>query len=578
MRPRVASVFAAAAMLLFPAVAQAQGGQQVTGRFQVLIPSLEPVNGAKDNFGKDVAKELRDMIDDLATHQPVAERDLKAALRQYDIDEDDLNCIRARQLASQMQVAVVVCGTTAPAPGDKMFEVTSKFVTVETGEEFDVPAFTSQEREKEQTARRIYVAFETLVQQQRHAHFCAEYAQSQQWDNALDNCNKAIELNPTGLSSIYTRGMIYVNQERWDEALTEFEHLLEMNPIHENGLKAAGVAAARADRGDLSLRYFQRFLELNPRDSQVRMNIAYDAATAGDSYGAMVLIDEGLALEPDNIDLWQQKAGYAMSAAERMFQQNGNEVTDEAATLYRASIEAYDKVFAARADQVNVSQRRNVISAYQRLGELDRAQQAAATALQTWPNEAQLWSVNADVLQKMGRIEEAISALDRVTQIDPAYANVRARKGMWLLEADRTQEAVAALQEAVALGEQSADNIANIFFGSGYNKGVGPQNWGVAVAMFRHADSFAEGADVKTKIGFWLGYGLLKQGEALQQPQTLQTAQRTKPLFQEAVRLLQGSTRYAEIESSVNAGQIQNLVNAANQYLEIQDAIIRRGS
>ncbi len=578
MRLRAAGVVALSALVLLPVAVQAQGGQQVTGRFQVLIPNLEPMNGAKDGFGKDVAKELREMIDDLATHQPVQERALKAALRQYDIDEDDLNCIRARQLASQMQVAVVVCGSTTPAPGDKMFEVASKFVTVETGEEFDVPVFTAQEREKEGTARQIFVAFETLVQQQRHAHFCAEYAQSQQWDNALDNCNKAIDLNPTGLSSIYTRGMIYVNQERWEEALGEFDHLLEMNPIHENGLKAAGVAAARADRGELALSYFQRFLELNPQDAQVRMNIAYDAATAGDSYGAMVLIEEGLEFEPDNIDLWQQKAGYAMSAAERMFQQNGNTVTEEGKALYRASIEAYDRVFAARADQVNVSQRRNVISAYQRLGELEMAQRAAEEALRTWPNEAQLWSVNADVLQKVGRLEEAIAALDRVTQIDPAYANVRARKGMWLLEADRTDEAVTALQDAVSRGEQSADNIANIFFGSGYTKGVGPQNWGMAVSMFRHADRFAEGDDVKTKVGFWLGYGLLKQGEAMQQPQTLQTAQRTRPMFEEAVRRLQGSRRYAEIETSVNAGQIQNLVNAANQYLEIQDAIIRRGS
>ena len=292
----------------------------------------------------------------------------------------------------------------------------------------------------------------------------------------------------------------------------------------------------------------------------------------------MVLINEGLEVEPENLDLWQQKAGYAMSAAERIFQQNSNEVTPESQELYTASIEAYDRVYAARPEEATVGQRRNVISAYQRLDQLDQAQQAAEEALTTWPDEAQLWSVNADVLQKMGRIEDAIAALDRVTEIDPTYANVGARKGMWLLEAERTDEAVSALTAAVERGEQSGDNVANIFFGIGHRQGVQPENWSKAVQLFRHADGFAEDADVQVKLDFWLGYALLRHGQGLQAPNTLDSAQRTRPMFQESLSRLQGAGRYAEIESSVNAGQIQNLVDAARQFLEIQDAIIRRGS
>ena len=44
-------------------------------------------------------------------------------------------------------------------------------------------------------------------------------------------------------------------------------------------------------------------------------------------------------------------------------------------------------------------------------------------------------------------------------------------------EADRGDEAIAALREAISRGEQSADNIANIFFGNGHRQGVQPQNW-----------------------------------------------------------------------------------------------------
>ena len=559
---------------LFPGAGYAQNIQQVTGRFQVLIPNLEAKEGADDDFGKRVAAELRMLIDDLGTHRSVEDDAFEKARDEFDVDEDELTCALARQLAQQMQVAVVVCGSTVPAAGDEMFEVVSSFVTVENGETFDVPTFTAHGKEPAVAASRIFDVFELAVEQQRRAQFCAEYVMGEQWDSALDNCGRAIELNPAGVSSIYMRGMAYMKLERWDNALQDFERVLELDPIHENGLKAAGFVSAQIGGGDAALGYYQRFLQLSPGDVRVRMNVAYEAATAGEPLGAMVLIDEGLAIEPDNVDLWLQKAGYAMSAAERIFKESGNEVDEESSALYRASIEAYDKVFAARAGEVKVSQRRNVISAYQRLGDLEMAQQAAEEALQTWPDEAQLWSVNADVLQKMGRLEEAIAALDRALESDSTYPNVWVRKGTWLLEADRSDEAATALGEAVSRGGQSGDRVANIFFANGYRQGVQQENWSRAVARFRQAVPHAEGEEVKPKVGFWLGYALLKYGEVLQQPQTLESAQRTRPMFAEALSRLQGSGAYSEIDAT----QLQNLVKAATQFLEIQDAIIRRGS
>ena len=108
-------------LLIAPMVSQSHTaeGQAVGGRFRVLVPNLEPMEDARDNFGKDVAKELRKLINDLATHQPVDEKELKNALKQYDIDEDDLNCIRARQLANLINAEVVVCGSYAQEGGQE---------------------------------------------------------------------------------------------------------------------------------------------------------------------------------------------------------------------------------------------------------------------------------------------------------------------------------------------------------------------------------------------------------------------------------------------------------------------------
>lgn len=551
--------------------------QDVTGRFQVLVYNLEPMQDADDDFGKDVAKELRDLIDNLATHTPVEEKELKDQLKRFDVDEDDLNCNLARQLAGQMSAAVVVCGDYAgPEEG---YTLNTRFVTVETGEEFAVDVSTFGKRQDEEAAQYVFSAFEQLVQQQRHAHFCAEYAASQQWDNALENCNRAIELNPTGIPSIYTRGMVRMNQEDFQAAMEDFDKVLEMNPIHENGLKAAGYTATKLGDRPQALHYYTQLLDLNPSDAQVRMNIAYDAAQAGDPYGAKVLIDAGIEIDPENVDLHTQRAGYAMSAAERLFAEANNQVTAEAAELYREAIESYNVAFAANGAESPVAQRRNVVSALMRLDQLEEAQATLEEALQAYPDEAQLWSVNADVLKRMDRLDEAVAALTRVSELDPEYPNVLARKGMWQLEAGQSEEAVATLRQAVESGEQDGNRIANLLFGSGHTEGVQPQNWSRAVSLFASAAEFAEDEDTGIKVRFWHGYALLKQGQAIAgDQQTLDIAQRTRGLFSQAQSLLQSSASYASQDGSpVNAAQVQNLIDASSQYLDMMNAIIERG-
>ena len=294
-------------LLIAPMVSQSHTAeaQAVGGRFRVLVPNFAPMDDARDNFGKDVAKELRKMINDLATHQPVDEKELKNAMKQYDIDEDDLNCIRARQLANLINAEVVVCGSYSPEGGqEKVFRVNTQFVTVSTGEAFDVPSFVGTEEGdgKKEAAAQIAGAFERLAQQGRAMQFCADYAQSQQWDNAMENCDQAIALNPASSSARMVRARILRETERMPESLTEYEEVLRLDPMNETALQAAGYVSAQLGEDDKARRYYSDYLELDPMNSAVRMRVAYDLAQAGDPSGAMGLLQGGLQSGPELSD------------------------------------------------------------------------------------------------------------------------------------------------------------------------------------------------------------------------------------------------------------------------------------
>ncbi|HSH45046.1 MAG TPA: tetratricopeptide repeat protein, partial [Longimicrobiales bacterium] len=284
-------------------------------RYTILVPYLAPQAGADDGFGEDVAKELREFINDLHTHQTVSNDDLKDARKKYDVDEDDLrNCITARQLAMQENWQLVVCGEYRDVGNDQM-EVSARFVGAANAEEFVVPTFTVGKRDREQAARQMLESFDRWQTALRHSVFCNDYIQSEQWDQALGQCEQALAINPNATGTLYQKAFILNNLDRQDEALATLDQLLEQDQIHENALKLAGIVATTMGDRERAREYFDRYMELNPGDTQVRLTIATDISNAGDPRGALRFAELGLEAEPDNLNLITYIGHFAANAA-----------------------------------------------------------------------------------------------------------------------------------------------------------------------------------------------------------------------------------------------------------------------
>ncbi|MYH49863.1 MAG: tetratricopeptide repeat protein [Gammaproteobacteria bacterium] len=559
------------AALLFPALASAQ--QEVQGRFRVMIPDLFPGEDTGRGFGEDVAEELRDLINQLPTHEPVERNEIRDAMRQFDIDRDDLNCIRSRQLATQINAELVMCANYTEGRDDWTI-MDIQFVSVASGETFTVDDFTVPDDDGDElAAQHIFGVFDGYVEQLRFAAICQEYFGSQQWANALQNCDRAIEGNPSSEGSRYARARAVMELGDRQEGLDEMMRVLDLNPFNENALQFAGMLSAEFGMDDESLQHYSAYLELNPGNAAVRMNVAYELATAGNPRGAMTLIEEGIAMDDTNVDLWQQLGGFAFTAAGRAME-GQSEPNAEVEMLYRRAIEAYTRVFDDRGAETTPAQLSNVIAAYMQLGDAD-AVDFAQRAVQVHPQEASLWSRLADALQRNDRLEEAIAALESAKGADPDYPNLSARQGSWLLEADEVDEAIAFLKEAVERGEQSADMMANLLFGKAYNDGVQVQQFTFAANILETAKSeFEVSEQMASQLNFWHGWSLYNHGLSVQEPNTIDSARQSLPIFQQALQLFELGRAYAATVDSINLTEI---LGAAQTYVDIQDAIIRRG-
>ncbi len=555
----------------FPFQARNLEAQEASARFRVLVPRVLPENNESKKFGERLANELRDLINNMATHQPVDEDEIKDALKKFDMDWEDLNCIRTRQLGQQIQAELVFCGSYS-RDGDGWL-VKGSFVG-SNGEALEVDPIQVQNNGQKEAAQHFFAALEQMVEQLRFAQFCAEYASSEVWESAMNACDRAIELNPNTVSSRYTRAMVLRQTGRLEESLEEFKRVLELDPLNENAMQNAGYVSAMLGQDEQAREYYSNYLELNPANAQVRMRVAYDLAQAGDPQGAMQLIEAGLELDPENVDLLKQHAGFAFAAGAELAE-GQSEMPPEAAELYRKALDSFNKAYQLDPEALDVPQLRSMMAAHVQLKQFDEAVTLGQQLLQTHGDEPQIWSVYADALQRSGQVDEAINALNQVLTLDPEYPTVKVRQASWLLEAGRIDESIPVFHEAIDAGEQSADAVANVIFANGYNEGVSPKNWDYAVRVIGLAKDFDISDEMAEQVNFWLGYAIFNQAVGRQEAQTLETAQATLPRFQEALRLFQNSSGYAA-RQNMEATR-QQLIGNVNTYIEIQEAIIRRG-
>lgn len=563
-------IVAATALFAAPQAVHAQS------RFRVLVPALKAEGGAKENFGRDVADRLRKSLEDMATHAPVERNELRTKLREIKKSEKDLtDCVTARQFAVYINAELTLCGEYQPA-GSGM-QVSARFVTARTGEEFEIAAFTASSAD--QAAQTIFGGFETLVNQQRLATFCVEYLASEQWANALENCNNALALNPNSQTTLFGRARALVGLDSLEQAMQELEKLLELNPGHTDGLQTAGYVATKLNRPQQALDYYRTYLELNPGNPQIRLTVATDIFNNGDPKGALELTEEGIAVDSSNVNLRLYAGHFALAAAQKVESElpaGGDERPPEAIELYEKALGFYESVFAEQGNEADATMLRNMMSTLVLLDRTDQAVDLGSRIVQAMPDSAGLWSSYADALQKAGRLDEAVAALETALARDPNYERIYSRQVSWFTSAGQLARVKEAFDKAVARQEFEAkpDDLArSVVLGYAYNqKFQKGDQWGALpyFELVREMNTSPQTVGLASYLG---GFALLTRGRQIAEPETLASARESLPLFQKALRFFNDARPYAQ----ANNVDLTEPISNVETFIEIQEAIIKRG-
>lgn len=350
--------------------------------------------------------------------------------------------------------------------------------------------------------------------------------------------------------------------ERDAEALQAFEQLLEIDPAHEGALLGAGLAAIRLGRAD-GMTFYNRYLEVNPGNVDVRLRVANDIAQAGDFVSAFRVLEPAIAENAANRDYQLYVFAIATAAGQRA--QEGADA-GAATPIYNAALRAFQAAYPA-GTEIEVTALRQAIAVNTALGRTDEAIRLSSEATERFADDPQVWSQYATMLTTANRLPEAITALDRVIQIDPGYENAYVRRAQAHLDLGHREPALADL--ALAAQGGNAATAAQVLYALGARE-MAAENFAEAVSVLGPAYGYASGPS-RSDIAFFYGYSLFRQAEGIARDNG--SAQAAQPA-REALALFQASL--APLQESTHASAAQVLAGS-QAYITNQQAIISLG-
>lgn len=525
------------------------------GRYRILVPTFE-AQGVQPRQAESVANDLRTMIyNNMATHTAVPAGELRRAMSQHSVEQ--LDAITARQLAQVINAQLVAWGTVQA--GGEGLTADVVFTDVGSGDQISVENATGANPRA--LAQAIFQDMEQQLQGLAQAAFCNEYLASQQFDRALETCQRAIEIVPTSTLALYGIATAHFHEEQFDESLRYYQRLLEVDATHQEGLLGAGLAASRLDRGQDALGFYNRYLELNPGDVQVRMAVSGQIVEAGDVVSAYRILQPAIADNAENLDFQQYLAQVGTAAGQRVAEQQDAAAARE---YYETAMRAYERVFAARGDSLEAPVMRQAIAVNLELGRTDDALRLAQQATQRFSDDSGVWAQYASVLSRVNQPAEEIRALTRVAELDPSFENIYIRLALAHQRAGNRQQALSNFERAAQVGDRAL--VGQAIFGMAADE-LRRERWAEAEGLLSTAATYAA-PGIRGEISFYRGLAAFRQGETIARGNTqgrADAAQRALSFFQQAAQHLQGAQHQ-------QAGQ---LLSATRQYIENQEAIIQ---
>ena len=261
------------------------------------------------------------------------------------------------------------------------------------------------------------------------------YYTTGQYDQAISEYTKAIELNPKNAMTYYYRGNAYRAKDQYKEAVSDYTKVLELNPTSAEAYHNRAMMYYKQGQPKPAISDFTKAIEINPRLMQAYCN-------RGAAYIAEGLYDQAIS---DCTKAIEMDSRYA----EAYFNRGAAYI---AKRLYDEGISD-----CSRAIEINPMHAQaycNRAVAYYRKSRYDPAISDYTKAIEIEPSNAKALDGRATAYGAKGEYERAISDYTKVIEISPTFTTAYTNRGIAYYKKGEYDKAWEDVQKAESQGAQ----------------------------------------------------------------------------------------------------------------------------
>jgi tetratricopeptide (TPR) repeat protein len=258
------------------------------------------------------------------------------------------------------------------------------------------------------------------------------YKEKGDYDHAIADYDKAIALDPKNVFAYNNRGNAYTSKGDLDRAIADFDQVIALNPKYALGYNNRGIAYYDKKDYDRAVADYEKAIELDPKYVAAYVNSGNARRAKRDFDRAIVDYGQAIALDPTNVEAY-----------------NGRGLSYSDKKEYDHAIADYDKAVALDSKYVFAYNNRGI--AYKEKGSYDRAIADYDRALALDPKYSLAYNNRGNALRSKGDLDRAIADYDQAIALDPKYALAYRNRGLTYHDKKDYDRAIADYTQAIAL-------------------------------------------------------------------------------------------------------------------------------
>ena len=262
-------------------------------------------------------------------------------------------------------------------------------------------------------------------------------------DRARELFGRGLALAPENSDLLVGLATVHMAAQHEEEAEICLRRAMRLDP--ESAMPPANLALMLASRRDLEGAHALalRAMELAPDSPDILMTLANVEVLRGDHAAAHPLFEKAAALAPEKMEVQVNLAVFL-----RMF----GDVARAEEILERARLRAPDSPFVlSRLAECKVV-----------LGEFETAQKLVRQAVAVAPADGSVRNAEGWVLLHLGHYPQALESLRLAARYNPQDPTPLVNLALLMRRNNRVEAALAAVRQAVALGEQGDDGARRL--------------------------------------------------------------------------------------------------------------------